>query len=128
MIRLPRNRIPDTGLLIIFTQKVSVCLARLLCDSNFKYMRTQRTDYHSGCSFRVNRIRTIGAGDIIDFFALAVTQSQMPRSRIGFELEVAQIRHDNGIDQNRFVFGAQNKLKSTRRCTGGRVEAMSLQK
>lgn len=49
----------------------------------------------------------------------------MPCTWVGLQLEVSQICHDNGVDHNGFVFGAQNELQATWRSTSRRIKAMA---
>lgn len=66
------------------------------------------------------------AGDLVYLRASALAQAQHPRTWIRLQLEVAQIRHDDGVHHHRLALGAERYLQAARRAAHRRFEAVAL--
>ena len=63
--------------------------------------------------------------DVEDVLAAALLQSKVVDTRVGFELEVAQVGHDDGVSKVRVKLSTEHKLCASWRWALARVAGVA---
>jgi hypothetical protein len=73
----------------------------------------------------LNDIIVAGAIDVEDVLAAALLQGKIVDARVGFELEVTQVCHDDGVSKVRIKLSTEHELGASRRWALARVAGVA---